>query len=44
MARIKQVPEDFVVREVFEKQKAMSEKKEIGYYTWFNLKKTNWDT
>lgn len=42
MPRIKQIPEDFVVREIFEKQR-VSKEEERGYYTWFTLKKTNWD-
>ena len=35
------MPEDFVVKEVFEKQKTKEEEK--GYYVWFTLKKKNWD-
>lgn len=41
MPRIKQIPEDFVVREIFEKQ--MKGEEEKGFYIWFTLKKTNWD-
>ncbi|MBN2042493.1 MAG: tRNA pseudouridine(13) synthase TruD [Candidatus Aenigmarchaeota archaeon] len=42
--KIKQLPEDFVVREVFEKQKPMEGRKtEDSPYIWFKLKKTNWD-
>lgn len=42
MPRIKQVPEDFVVKEIFEKQR-ISKEKEKGFYVWFTLKKKNWD-
>ncbi len=41
MPRIKQVPEDFVVREIFKKK--VSKDEERGFYVWFTLKKTNWD-
>ncbi len=41
MPRIKEIPEDFVVREIFEKKD--SKKEEKGFYVWFTLKKRNWD-
>lgn len=41
MPKIKQTPEDFVVKEVFCKQKKGEEEK--GIYVWFTLKKRNWD-
>lgn len=41
MPRIKENPEDFVVREIFEKGNTKDEGK--GFYVWFTLKKTNWD-
>lgn len=41
MPQIKQIPEDFVVREIFEKRKPKDEDK--GFYVWFTLKKTDWD-
>ena len=55
MPRIKQIPEDFVVREIFEKQRiskddlnyesksSYASSEEKGFYVWFTLKKTNWD-
>jgi tRNA pseudouridine13 synthase len=44
MARIKQVPEDFVVREVFEKQpRREGWKSEDEAYVWFDLTKRNYD-
>ncbi len=41
MPEIKRRPEDFVVREIFEKPREEDEGK--GYYVWFTLKKKNWD-
>ncbi|NIO22656.1 MAG: tRNA pseudouridine(13) synthase TruD, partial [Candidatus Aenigmarchaeota archaeon] len=41
MPRIKQLPEDFIVKEVFEKQKTKEEEK--VFYVWFTLRKKNWD-
>jgi len=41
MPRIKQIPEDFIVKEIFQKQK--KGKEERGFYVWFTLKKKNWD-
>jgi len=41
MPKIKQIPDDFVVREVFEKKKHGKEEK--GFYIWFTMKKKNWD-
>ena len=44
MALIKQIPEDFVVREIFEKQKPKpGQKTEDSEYVWFTLMKKNWD-
>lgn len=44
MPRIKQVPEDFVVREVFEKQpRKEGWKSEDETYVWFDLTKRNYD-
>ncbi len=46
MARVKQLPEDFVVHEIFEKQPAKEEwkrKEEKGFYVWFDLTKRNYD-
>ncbi len=42
MPRIKQIPEDFIVKEIFEKQQGIS-KGEKGFYVWFTLRKKNWD-
>ena len=41
MPRIKEIPEDFVVKEIFEKREPKDENK--GFYVWFTLKKTDWD-
>jgi len=38
---IKQTPEDFVVKEVFNKKDEREEEK--GFYVWFTLRKRNWD-
>jgi tRNA pseudouridine13 synthase len=44
MPHIKQVPEDFVVREIFEKQpRREGWKSEDEAYVWFNLTKRNYD-
>lgn len=46
MPRIKQIPEDFVVREIFEKQaqkEGWKGEEEKGFYVWFDLKKRNYD-
>ncbi len=44
MPRIKQTPEDFVVREVFEKQpRREGWKSEDDSYVWFDLTKRNYD-
>ncbi|MEM5871690.1 MAG: tRNA pseudouridine(13) synthase TruD [Candidatus Aenigmatarchaeota archaeon] len=46
MVKIKQIPEDFVVKEIFEKKKfRKGEEKgvEKGYYVWFDLTKKNYD-
>ncbi len=41
---IKRIPEDFIVREVFEKQPVKEgHRTEDSPYIWFTLKKTNWD-
>ncbi len=47
MVTIKQLPEDFVVREIFEKQAPRegwkSGEEKNGSYVWFNLTKRNYD-
>ncbi len=43
MVKVKQIPEDFIVEEIFEKQRHEN-RKEKGFYVWFTLKKKNWDT
>ncbi len=44
MPKIKQIPGDFVVREVFEKQPVRKgHRTEDDDYVWFTLKKTNYD-
>ncbi len=43
MPEIKQIPEDFVVREIFRKKEpGEGGKTEDSHYVWFTLKKTNW--
>ncbi len=41
MPEIKRKPEDFIVREIFEKETGEDEGR--GYYVWFTLKRKNWD-
>jgi tRNA pseudouridine13 synthase len=43
MPKIKQVPEDFVVKEIFRKQRISKGGEEKGFYVWFTLRKRNWD-
>jgi tRNA pseudouridine13 synthase len=43
MVKIKQIPEDFVVKEIFEKKKGGEKNKEIGFYVWCDLTKRNYD-
>jgi tRNA pseudouridine13 synthase len=44
MVRIKQIPEDFEVREIFEKQPVREgHRTEDDDYVWFTMKKTNYD-
>jgi tRNA pseudouridine13 synthase len=45
MIKIKQIPEDFIVKEIFEKKKRerISKSFERNFYIWFTLKKRNYD-